>query len=81
MSNDQYNLSDTPPHRIEFLSFQLTVLGTAVKALIASHPEPQVFREHFGRLMAEMQTNPEFLSAGLDRAALLRKLAADLFEG
>ena len=59
---------------------QVTVLAAAVRALIKTHPNLNMLRSEFDRLMAGVQTQPQLLHSDMEHKAQLRRLAHDLFD-
>ena len=59
---------------------QVTVLAAAMRALIKTHPNPNMLRSEFDRLMAGVQTQPELLHSDMEHKTQLRRLANDLFD-
>ena len=59
---------------------QVVVLAAAVRALIKTHPSPNMLRSEFDRLMAGVQTQPQLLHSDMEHKTLLRRLAHDLFD-
>ena len=52
----------------------------AVKALIATHPNPQEFREVFAQMVAQFQSAPVYLEAMPEMRVLLRHFAEHLLQ-
>jgi hypothetical protein len=59
---------------------QLKVLAAAVRALIKTHPNPNMLRSQFDTLIAGVQTQPQLLHSDMQYKAQLRRLANDLFD-
>jgi hypothetical protein len=62
----------------EFVAIQVTALSAAVRALIATHPEPDRVRAVFDQLLGQMQANPAYLGHP-EKQNLLKSLAELLF--
>lgn len=60
-------------------TIQLYGLTAAVRALLATHPEPEKSRAVFDQLLDQMLAHPGFL-ADLDQGVILRDFAATLFQ-
>lgn len=61
------------------ISTHLYCLTSAVRALIATHPEPERLRHVFDQLIGQMLAHPGFLSDS-DQGIVLRDFAAALFQ-
>ena len=65
------------------LSIQITGLAAAVRAILATHPEPDrvraVFDQLFDQWLGQMLAHPGFL-AEQDKGVVLRDFAASLFQ-
>jgi|JI81AbrownRNA_FD_contig_61_180643_length_504_multi_1_in_0_out_0_1 hypothetical protein len=61
------------------ISTHLYGLTSAVRALIATHPEPERMRQVFDQLIGQMLAHPAFLSDP-DQGIVLRDFAATLFQ-
>ena len=74
------NTDSTPPQLdpAEYVGLQVAVLHAAVRALHASHPEPEKVEAVFQQLIGQMQANPAFLGS-TKNADLLRQFANGLF--
>jgi len=61
------------------LSVHLYGLTAAVRAILATHPEPEKVRAVFDQLLGQMLTHPGFL-AEQDQGIVIRDFAATLFQ-
>lgn len=59
---------------------QVTVLAAAMRALIKTHPNRDMLRSEFDRLMAGVQTQPQLLHSDMEHKTQLRHLANELFD-
>jgi hypothetical protein len=59
---------------------QLKVLAAAIRALIKTHPNPNMLRSEFDTLIAGIQTQPQLLHSDMQHKTQLRRLANDLFD-
>jgi hypothetical protein len=62
-----------------FLAAQVSALALALRAVIATHPEPERIRAVFDQLAAQVQAHPGFLGAQIGQANALRSMAEMLF--
>lgn len=66
--------------RIDSLTIQMVILGTAFRALLATHPDQKQVRIIFDQMIVQTQTSREMLSADPLQTAALRKWAEELFQ-
>ena len=77
--NERQKIDDAYQGRRQ-TDIQVTVLAAAVRALIKTHPNLNMLRSEFDRLMAGIQTQPQLLHSDMEHKAQLRRLANDLFD-
>lgn len=77
--NERQQIDDAYQGRRQ-TDIQVTVLAAAVRALIKTHPNLNMLRSEFDRLMAGIQTQPQLLHSDMEHKAQLRRLANDLFD-
>lgn len=61
-------------------TIQLHVLSTAVKAIIATHPNPEQIRKVFDQLIGQSVANLIVQGEPLEAFSVVRDLSAGLFE-
>ena len=69
MSNDPLN----GVHPTEFLALQLAVVTSAVRALLASHPEPEKVRTLFDQIIGQLQASGAVAGKGEPQQLALRR--------
>lgn len=77
--NERQQIDDAYQGRRQ-TDIQVTVLAAAVRALIKTHPNLNMLRSEFDKLMAGIQTEPQLLRSDMEHKAQLRRLANDLFD-
>lgn len=63
----------------ETIAIQMNCVAVAVRAILATHPDPGGARLIFDQLIAQMLVHPDFL-ADADRALILRDMAEALWQ-
>ena len=64
---------------ITFLSLQVSLIGFAIEALIATHPNRAEVRRVFDQMLGQFQTQPTWLSLSADDSKLARVMVEKMF--
>jgi len=63
----------------DVFTLQISALTLAVRALIATHPDPAAVRRVFDQLFGQVQTGPAALESSIEARLLAKYFAEGLF--
>lgn len=77
--NEQFKSALAKTGNADLVTIEITVLTMAVKALIATHPDPSLVRRAFDQFYGALQASPAMMETDSDIGILARQLAEGFF--